>query len=464
MADYVQDINYTYAFEIANGDMGNKYIYSIQEDKIYVYKEGYWQIIYDIEFINKMHQFKPKITSLTNSAKKQIVEHFKVLRHARLDKFNKIDLLNLSNSMVDPNGNNSLKHDEEYYSTIRIPYEYRLLSDCPLWIKTLNEIFENDNNKVDSLQEYFGYCLTRDTTQIMSLLVQGESKSGKSTILHVLRYLVGDENCSSVEMKNIANPQYTPMLINKLVNIDADVSEHAKEFEAEFKKITSGEPINCNQKFVPTFQFIPYCKIVIAANKFPRITDHSSAFYNRLLIIPCNRVFLPSEQDKTLKVRLLNELPGILQWSLKGLQRLNKRGMFEEKEFAREAIEELREQSNPVESFFKDHIEIDVKGDQYVIKEELYKKYCDWCEDNGYGKMGNNKFGGVVYQKYSSYTPKNTMKHSIMKRVWKNIKYVPFKDDSKQEIEFDLEPAVAVDKTVFPSMTADSQQGDIKWD
>ena len=87
-------------------------------------------------------------------------------------------------------------------------------------------------------------------------------------------------------MKNIANPQYTPMLINKLVNIDADVSEHAKEFEAEFKKITSGEPINCNQKFVPTFQFIPYCKIVIAANKFPRITDHSSAFYQRLLVIP----------------------------------------------------------------------------------------------------------------------------------------------------------------------------------
>jgi P4 family phage/plasmid primase-like protien len=465
MADFIQNLYYTYASEIAQGDMGNKYIYCLQEDKIYFYDKGLWKEIFEKEFIYKMNKFKPQITALTPTCKNQIIEHFKVLKHLRLEEFNKSNLINFINYMYDPLGNNILEHKPEQYSTIRIPYKYDALARCELWLKTLNEIFENNQSKIDSLQEYFGYCLTKDTIQIMSLLLQGESKSGKSTILYVLRHLIGDENCSSVEMVNISNPQYTPMLINKLVNIDADVSEHSKDFEAQFKKITSGEPINCNQKFVKTFPFLPYCKIVIAANKFPRITDQSSAFYNRLLIIPCNRIFLPLEQDRKLKFKLLEELPGIFNWSVKGLHKLNQRGMFEDKEFIREAVEELREESNPVEAFFKEHIEIDVSGNEYIIKEDLYQKYIEWCIKNGHGKMGNNRFGHMVYQKYSKYTPKNTMVHGIMKRVWKNIKYVHFKDDTKQDISW--EPAVAVDKTPSPTtIGADSQQvqSDINWE
>ena len=61
--------------------------------------------------------------------------------------------------MIDPVGDNVLKHEEKYFSTIRIPYKYDKLAKCDLWIKSLNEIFENNQIKIGILQEYFGYYL-----------------------------------------------------------------------------------------------------------------------------------------------------------------------------------------------------------------------------------------------------------------------------------------------------------------
>lgn len=461
--DIKQDKLYSYAYSISQGKANGKFLYCLEDDRFYHYNKGYWESLFELDFLGRIQENMIDITKFTLPRRKQIIDNYRVIGRKRLSEFNWANLINLNNGMINPIDGILQDHDYNFYSTIRIPYIYDENAKCELWVKTLKEILENDKDKMETLQEYFGYCLTKDTNQIMSLLLLGESKSGKSTILHILRHLIGIPNCSSVAMKFISNPQYSPLLINKLVNIDADVSEKAQDFEAEFKIITSGEPITCNQKFVPTFEFIPYCKVVMAANKFPRITDHSSAFYNRLLIIPCNRVFIPTEQDRTLKSRLLDELSGILIWAMQGLNRLNKRGMFEEKQFIKEALEELREESNPIEAFFKEHIEADNSVDSYIVKEDLYKNYCDWAFKNGYGKMGNNKFGTMVYQKYSKYTPKNTMSHTLMKRVWKNIRYIKNKElePIRTNINWqDTEPPASIPQI---AQLSNQRQGDINW-
>lgn len=298
-----------------------------------------------------------------------------------------------------------------------------MLAECPLWISTLDGIFEGNKDKINILQEYIGYCLTRDVSREKALLLLGESRSGKSTILNVINYLIGEENVSNVALEFISNPQYTAMLINKMVNIDWDVASGAERFEANFKVITSGEPVNVNDKYVKTFTFRPHCKLIMAANKFPRITDHSSAFYKRLILLPCDRVFEPHEQDIQLKEKLKLELAGIFNWAVEGLHRLEKRGYFEmNKSFMTDAIEELREESNPIDIFFKENIVTDVLGTAYIEKQELYNIYKRWCIENGNAAMANNKFGATVFAKYSKFTPKSTTDNATGKRVWRNLK------------------------------------------
>lgn len=448
------------AYDIINGKGGGQYVYSLEEDYIYVYENGYWKKLFDIEVLDRVEHEITILKKYTLSMKEQILKQFKYKKYLRIEGLNNFPLINFTNYMYDPLGDNVLAHNEKYYSTNRIPYEYNKISQCDLWLKTLNEILENNVKKISLLQEFFGYCLVPDMEQKKALLLLGETDTGKSTILFILKDLLGEMNCSSVPLQYLPNPQYTPLLINKMVNIDADVSRNAGDYEREFKVITSGETVSCNQKHIPTFEFIPKCKIVLAANIFPKITDHSSAFYQRLLLIPCNRRFSEAEKNRLLHRQLKEELPGIFNWACEGLWRLKKRGQFEQHEFMREAVEELEDENNPSNLFFSEHIDI-VLG-EYIEKGELYERYKEWTFKTKNYALSSARFSSTVFKKYHKQTPKDTQHQDSRKRIWKNLKYVQFKTGIvPQEINWQDAPAVDITNNVQPSL---SKQGDISWE
>lgn len=440
------------------------FCYLLEEAKFYIFSDGYWHFIHEEELLFKLGKKLPHFNSMAISLRKQVLDNVKIIKHFHLDIFNKNDYLNLQNYMVNPYTKDVFNHDKEFYSTLQIPYKYDALASCELWLKTLDEILEGNRDKINILQEFVGYAITRDVKQEKALLLIGDSRSGKSTIINTIRHLVGINNCSSVSIKDLYNPQCTAMMINKLINIDTDVSAKALEYEDQFKKITTGEEIGCNQKFIPAFTFNPYCKIIMAANDFPRITDHSSAFYKRLILIPCDRVFEEQEQNKNLRNELLNDLPGILNWAIQGLHRLHKRGRFEDCDFMRDAIEELREDSNPIDLFFKEHIEVGFGSE--IEKGFLYDKYKQWSEESKQYILSKAKFSTCVYRKFSKHTPKNTTNPNTSKRIWRNIKYVQFKNEVIETWQY-IQPAAVSNttdaKAVNPPETTDGQP-DIKWE
>lgn len=427
---------------VAKGSTGHNFIYCLEEEKFYTYKDGYWEKISEIELMNIVMGWATGenntvfLGQYTASKRYQVIDNLRYLIFKKLEMFNKTGFLNFDQGEFDPLTGTLHPHMMSNYSTMRMPYEWDDMSEvggsnkCDLWIKTLNEIFEADTDpegakdKIGILQEFFGYCLTKDTRKEKALLLLGQSRSGKSTILETLGAMLGKHNCAYVTMDFISNPQYTPLLMNKLVNIDTDVNTKADNFESKFKTITSGETLTCNQKFVETFDFVPYCKLAMGANSFPRITDHSMAIYNRLILLPCERVFELHERNIGLKDHLKKELFGVLMWAVEGLHRLNNRGHFEEKDYMKEAIEELREESNPVEVFLKENIEASLENKYSIIyKTELFEKYRQWSlQMNQQYSLSAIKFAQIVYRKYSKYTPKDS-KDADGKRVWRNLKY-----------------------------------------
>ena len=397
--------------------------YCLEEDDFYLYQMGVWAKTMEVPILSRATGYVPQLLKFPFFTRRQVIENLKLLNYNNLSDFNNAKLMNLENAMVDPITGESYPHGKDYLSTIRIPYRYTKDATCELWLKTLSEILENNQDKIDLLQEFFGYCLTNDVRHKKALLLLGESDSGKSTILNVLRDMLGHENAASVPLKYLSNQQYTPMLVGKLANIDPDVGRDAVNFEPDFKIITSGEPVNCNQKYTKTFTFIPVCKIVLAANIFPNITDHSSAFYTRLIIVPCDRVFGESEKDRDLSKKLKLELPGVLNWSIEGLRRLNARGYFDIKGFSVDAVQELRELNNPIDLFIKDHIA--VENDEQIAKDELYNIYKQWCLQSQVGALSCIRFNKVIYTKFLKHTEKDS-RSSIgdRPRIWRNLKLI----------------------------------------
>lgn len=424
---------------VAHYAIKKDFVYCIEQNLFYIYEDSYWKPKYDMQVLKLIKEsgIFNDIDEVPIPKRKQIIENLKYELQKELSEFNSHGYLNFDFGEFDPAYRKPFsspagawhEHKKENYSTIRIDYPYMSSQSCELWLRTLNEILEGDKNKINTIQDFFGYCLTRETLQRKALLLLGESNCGKSTILQVLRALVGKHNCSNVPLDYIDHPQYTSMLINKLVNVDSDVSHVSKGFEAQFKIITSGEPVQCNQKFIPAFDFLPYCKFVMAANKFPKITDHSSAVYNRLIVIPCNRIFEDHEQNKNLSLQLNDELFGIFLWATAGLERLYQRGKFEQYDFAKEAVRELENDNNPSNNFFEEHIIEEINKDTFLDKKFIYEKYKDWCKVNGHFVLSIINFNRSLYKKYLKVTPKNFQKVTDGKRYWQNLKYVESKQD-----------------------------------
>lgn len=414
---------YEIAENIKDGDLDRDYVYCIEDNKYYCYENSYWKDIHELEIELNLNIHMPIVKKYTPSMKAQIFHHMRVLLQKRMGVFNSTSLLNFPQGEFDPETKILTPHVKEHYSTIRLPYDYDEHATCPLWVKTLGEILEGNQDKIDMLQEFLGYCLTPRMQLKKALLLLGESDTGKSTILFVFKAMIGRINYSTVPLKNMGHPQYTPMMINKLVNIDTDVDKNAEAYEDNFKKITSYEEIECNQKYIETFSFVPKCRIILAANIFPKITDHSSAFYNRLIIIPCDRIFSKEEQDTELLGKLYEELSGIFNWCVEGYQKLKARKQFKDVDFSREAVEELEDTNNPSNLFFREHVEIAMG--EFIEKGDLFNHYKRWSDDNKQYTLTAAHFSVAVYKTFHKQTPKKAQHDG--KRIWRNLKYIPFK-------------------------------------
>ena len=99
------------------------------------------------------------------------------------------------------------------------------------------------------------------------------------------------------------------------------------------------------------------------------------------------------KEDYSLERNLQAELPGILNWALKGLQRLTleNNNCFTQLPSASEAIIAMRDLASPVAAFVREQC---VKGpDETIAVDELYVAYKKWAENTGHARSSKHVFG-----------------------------------------------------------------------
>jgi putative DNA primase/helicase len=112
----------------------------------------------------------------------------------------------------------------------------------------------------------------------------------------------------------------------------------------------------------------------------PQIADASQALASRFIILTMKQSFYGREDTK-LTDKLLTELPGILNWSLKGLARLYTRGVFKMPESSLEAVRTLEDLSSPVGAFVRDYCVTGSNKRENV--KIMYAAWKTWCEAKG---------------------------------------------------------------------------------
>lgn len=283
------------------------------------------------------------------------------------------------------------------FSSYSLPFDYNPEAPWPAhWAAFLNQLWGEDTESIALVQEWFGYCLTQRTEQQKALLFVGPRRGGKGTIGRVLTALLGKENVVSPRLASFGKEFGLESLIGKQLALVSDARLGPKsDLDAVAEnvlRVTGEDQISIPRKFLPDFTATLPTRIMVFTNEPPRFTDGSGALPSRFIVLQSEVSFLGRE-DHTLTQRLLKELPGIFNWSLRGLYCLNERGYFRQPAAANELVEQIELLAAPVKAFLAEKCETgDPAGE--VPAMELFTAWQVWCGLNGREHPGTQQSFG----------------------------------------------------------------------
>ncbi len=251
------------------------------------------------------------------------------------------------------------------------------------WIKFLEQLFGEDLESVELLQEWMGYTLTGDTSQQKMLLIIGPRRSGKGTIGRIMGRLVGVGNVAGPTTGSLAGNFGLQPLIDKSLAIvsDARFSGEGVSTVVERLLCISGEDtLSVDRKFLGAVSMKLPTRFVFLSNELPKLLDSSAALAGRFLVLRLEQSFYGRE-DPSLTDHLVAELPGILKWAIAGWRRLKARGHFVQPASSADAIHELEDLASPVGAFLRECCEV-APGHRIEV-DALYAAWCAWCQREG---------------------------------------------------------------------------------
>ena len=316
----------------------------------------------------------------------------------------KTEWIATNNCMLNIKTLETAAHDKDYYNTfcLSVDYDPDSTDKCEKWLKFLQEDVQTPE-VIMQLQEFAGYCLTRDTRFAKCLILVGPGSDGKSVFLKILRKLVGTENSSAVSFQELEDQFIRTSIYGKLLNISTEVGSRALESQY-FKAIVTGDPISGAFKFQNAFPFTPFCKLAFATNKMPRVLDNSEGFFRRLLPVQFKVQYLQNnpDTDPFLEEKLEAEISEIFHWALIGLHRLLDNNKFTDSDETDSLMLNYRRLNNPVLCFIEDVCHLDPTAS--VQKDEIYKQYKSYCSEYGYNKLSRDNFIRELYSSKNSLT------------------------------------------------------------
>jgi putative DNA primase/helicase len=323
------------------------------------------------------------------------------------------DHINFENGVLDWRTGDLKGHDPARYDQVQIPHEFDPDADCPQWRDALED-WINEEETRQFLQEYVGYCLIPDASRDRYVILTGTGKNGKSTFLEVIQELFGPDNCEGVPFRKLTDKAQfeTKHLMGKLVNICAEIDANYIERTGPLKKIAAGEQLRGEHKHGKSFDFTPFCRLFFAANELPKARDKSEAWYRRMEVVPFPNRFDPDdpETDTELSAKLAGsdehpgEIPGIINWAIEGLRRLEERGHFQTSDAMAEQMDKYQRKNDSVLAFVDDRLSITADTDDRVPAKALYRFYEEYCENAGLSPVAKNKMGNRLQDELSIST------------------------------------------------------------
>ncbi|MEU3514165.1 phage/plasmid primase, P4 family [Streptomyces sp. NPDC006654] len=275
-----------------------------------------------------------------------------------------------------------LPHTPTFFNHVSVPFAYDPTATAPTWERFLAQLWPNDPDAIQAVQEWFGYVLSGRTDMQKILLMVGPTRSGKGTIARVLKELVGKENLAGPTLAGLGTNFGLATLVGKPLAVisDARLSGNDNSQVIERLLTISGEDtIDIDRKYREAWTGRLPTRLMILSNELPHFGDASGVIARRFVVLNMTVSWLGKE-DTTLTDRLAAEMPGILNWSLDGLARLQRTGRITEPKCSREAVTTMQDTASPTSAFIRERCTTGPTAS--VPVDTLWNVWREWAEDN----------------------------------------------------------------------------------
>lgn len=369
---------------------------------IYLYNGAYWSYI-DKESFQKFlgeaakKMGVPEYTAKFYQFREQLLKQFLSTEYLPTpDPPKNAVYINLKNGTfeVTTKGTRLRQFNRADFLTYQLPFEYIPQAKAPLFTAYLNKVLP-DLERQRVLAEYLGYVFMRHGNGIKleaALVLYGSGANGKSVFFEIVNALLGKDNTSSFSLQELTDSTgyYRAKIGNKLVNYASEISS---KLETDmFKKMVSGETMPARLPYGEPMELTQYAKFIFNCNELPKEVEHTNAYFRRWLIIPFDVTIPENEQDKELHTRIIEqELSGVFNWVLEGLNRVLEQRRFSNCEAAKQAVEQYKTQSDSVKQFIEEQ-GYQASPTSYKLIKELYADYRNFCIDDGFRPVNKTNF------------------------------------------------------------------------
>lgn len=384
--------------EITNA---NKWDLCKNEAFIFLYNGFYWnEISKELlqSFLGKtalkmgVEKFKAKIFSFQDELFKQFMAEAYLPKPE--PKPNSV-LINLQNGTyeITPTKRGLRNFDSKDFITHQLPFEYDPEATAPQWQRFLDEVLP-DKDKQKVFAEFLGYIFIKPSVLKLEkmLILYGTGANGKSVCFEVLNALLGSENVSNYSLQSLtdANGYYRAKIANKLVNYASEIN--GKLETDVFKQMASGEPIEARLPYGNPMILKEYAKLIFNCNELPKDVEHTTAYFRRFLIIGFDVTIPEDKQDKQLPQKIIqNELSGVFNWILQGLDRVMEQKNFSKCEAIENARTDYEKQSDSVQIFINE-LDFKTSTTDYTLIKTLYEQYKIFCIEDGFRPVNKSNF------------------------------------------------------------------------
>jgi len=273
----------------------------------------------------------------------------------------------------------------EDHALYSLPIAYEPEAACPRWRSFLKDVTDGEAAR-RQLQEFVGYCLAGGKPWLKkALMILGPTDAGKTVFLDIVEALFGEDANATQTPQYLANQRWgVHQLAGKPVNIRHDVDAKRLQDLGILKEVIDGNPVTAEQKGNDPYSFRPETRHLFAANRAPKRPVDDEAFWNRWLTVVFPESVPPEDQvDKSeLLAELTDELPGVLNWALDGLDRLRETDGFTAEQSPDEVRRLWEQYGSPVERFKTARLE--KESGAAVPKDHVRAEFTLFCAENGH--------------------------------------------------------------------------------